>query len=197
MLFNYSELTIKDLDQITKMVNDKLKESKKTQSGKVIPLREALQAVYSRPNPDGMIEKVVSPLRNKLDDLGLWEQTISQLTDEAIGALKHPKTFKPVVQVTYMVFLENLLAEIKPLISVGGFEIKLAERIRDANIEISKEAKNELNVRMMKAVLSPSLVATQILIKSSESKKVEPKIEDLKTDSDSSSLDFENSAEKI
>jgi hypothetical protein len=50
---------------------------------------------------------------------------------------------------------------------------------------------------MMKAVLSPSLVATQILIKSSESKKVEPKIEDLKTDSDSSSLDFENSAEKI
>ncbi len=196
LLFNYSELTIKDLDQITKMVNDKLKESRKSSSGKVIPLREALQAVYSRPNPDGMIEKVVSPLRNKLDDLGLWEKTISQLTDEAIGALKHPKTFKPVVQGTYVVFLENLLAEIKPLIFEDGFERKLAERIRDAKIEISKEARNELNVRMMKTFSSPSLIATQILIKTSEVKKEVPKNEDLKKDKDSSSLESENPPEK-
>lgn len=163
LLFNYSQLATKDLDQINKLVNDKVKESKKTPSGKVIPLREALQAVYSRPNEDDMIDKVVAPLRSNLDELDAWEKTISQLTDEAIGALKHPRTFKPVVQVTYAIFLENLLAEIKPLVKDDGFERKIAERIRDAHLEITKEAQDERALRMMKSLTSPSDIAIQIL----------------------------------
>lgn len=163
LLFNYSQLATKDLDQINKLVNDKVRESKKSSSGKVIPLREALQAVYSRPNEDDMIDKVVAPLRTSLDDLDAWEKTISQLTDEAIGALKHPKTFKPVVQVTYAIFLENLLAEIRPLVKDNGFEKKIAERIRDAKLEISKEAQDERSLRMMKSLTSPSEIANQIL----------------------------------
>lgn len=168
LLFNYSQLALKDLDQMSKLVNDKIKESKKSGSGKVVPLKEALQAVYSRPNDDDMIEKIVAPLRSNLDELESWEKTISQLTDEAINALKNPRAFKPVVQVTYVVFLENLMAEIKPYLKTEGFERKIVERIRDAKIEMPKEAVNERKLRMMRATTSPSEIAGKILSQSIE-----------------------------
>ncbi|WP_374078023.1 hypothetical protein [Bdellovibrio bacteriovorus] len=168
LLFNYSQLALKDLDQMNKMVSEKVKESKKSGSGKAVPLKEALQAVYSRPNDDDMIEKIVAPLRSSLDELESWEKTISQLTDEAINALKNPRAFKPVVQVTYVIFLENLMAEIKPYLKTDGFERKIVERIRDAKIEVSKEASNERKLRMMKDTGSPSQIAEKILIQSNE-----------------------------
>ncbi|WP_413944099.1 hypothetical protein [Bdellovibrio sp. HCB-162] len=168
LLFNYSQLALKDLDQMNKLVSDKVKESKKTGSGKAVPLKEALQAVYSRPNDDDMIEKIVAPLRSNLDELESWEKTVSQLTDEAINALKNPRAFKPVVQVTYVIFLENLMAEVKPYLKQEGFEKKIVERIRDAKIEVSKEATNERKLRMMKDTGSPSQIAEKILNQSNE-----------------------------
>lgn len=163
LLFNYSQLALKDLDQMNKLVLDKVKESKKAESGKVVPLKEALQAVYSRPNEDEMIDKVVAPLRTRLDELEAWEKTLSQLTDEALNALKNPKAFKPVVQVTYIIFLENLLSEIKPHLKKVDYDKSLAIRIRDAHIEPTKEAINERKLRTMKATTSPSEIAKSIL----------------------------------
>lgn len=168
LLFNYSQLALKDLDQMSKLVSDKVRESKKSSSGKAVPLKEALQAVYARPNEDEMIEKIVAPLRSNLDELGSWEKTISQLTDEAINALKNPRAFKPVVQVTYVIFLENLLAEIKPYMKGEGFERKIVERVRDAKIEVSKEALNERKLRTMKSTSSPSELAEKILSQNTE-----------------------------
>lgn len=163
LLFNYSQLALKDLDQMTAVVNEKIRESKKTSSGKVVPLKEALQAIYARPNEDGMIEKVVAPLRSKLDELEAWEKTVSQLTDEAIHALKNPRAFKPVVQVTYAIFLENLVSELKPYINQNDFERQIVQRIRDAKIQVTKEAANELRLRTMKELPSPSQIAEQAL----------------------------------
>lgn len=163
LLYNYSQLSLKDLDQMNDLVTNKVKESKKASSGKTVPLKEALQAVYSRPNEDDMIDKVVAPLRSQLDELDAWEKTVNQLTDEALSVLRHPNAFSPVVQVTYEIFLENLLAEMKPYISTNGFEKTLTTRIRDAKIEISKKALNERAVRSMKATVSPSEIAAQIL----------------------------------
>ncbi|MNJ92547.1 hypothetical protein D3C87_102200 [compost metagenome] len=148
---------------MNKLVVDKVKEAKKSSSGQTVPLKEALQAVYSRPNDDEMIDKVVAPLRSNLDNHEAWEKTLSQLTDEAVNALKNPKAFKPVVQVTYVVFLENLLSEIKPYLKQEGFERTLAIRIRDAKIQITKDAENERKVRTMKGITSPSEIAASVL----------------------------------
>lgn len=169
LLFNYSQLALKDLDQMSEIVTSKVSESKKVSAGKIVPLKEALQAVYSRPNEDDMIVKVVAPLRTNLDELGGWEKSISQLTDEAINALRNPKAFKPVVLVTYTIFLENLLSEIKPYLKGQGFERSLVERIRDAKIIIPKEASNEMKVRTMKSLISPSDTAERILTQKDES----------------------------
>lgn len=173
LLFNYSQLALKDLDQMSDLVSSKINESKKAQSGKMVPLKEALQAVYSRPNDDDMIEKVVGPLRSNLDELGDWEKSISQLTDEAINALRNPKAFKPVVLVSYVIFLENLLSEIKPFLKDKGFERALVERVRDAKITVPKEAMNEMKVRTMRTLVSPSEIAERILVRHEEKSTVE------------------------
>jgi hypothetical protein len=110
-----------------------------------------------------MIDKVIGPVRTKLDELEAWEKTVSQLTDEAVNALKHTKPFKPVVQVTYAIFLENLMSEMKPFLKDGGFERKIVERIANAKIEMTDQAKSERKLRMMKGTDSPSEIATKLL----------------------------------
>lgn len=165
LLFNYSQLTLKDLDQMNEMVIQKIKESKKSSDGKVVPLKEALQAVFSRPNRDGMIDKVVSPLRSALDAEDAWEETLTSLTSEAINALKNPKAFKPIVQVTYSVFLENLLIEMNPYYETESFEKGLAVQIRDSQITLTKEAIAERKLRLMEEIVSPSDLAKKLLEK--------------------------------
>lgn len=163
LLFNYSELALKDLDQMGKLVKSKMAESKKSGGNKAIPLKEALQAVYSRSNEDFMIEKVIPPLRMQLEELDAWESSMKALTKEAIGALNNPRAFKPVVQVTYQIFLENLMAELKPR-ALESFEKSVLEQIRDAKIEPSKELVQERKLRIMKETISASEIAKKILI---------------------------------
>ena len=58
----------------------------------------------------------------------------------------------------------------KPDLGKTGFEPKLVEKIRDAKIELSKDAQSERKLRMMKSTVSPSEIA-DILLKET---KVEP-----------------------
>lgn len=163
LLFTYHQLAVKDLDQMNGLVAQKLTESKKSTDGKHVPLKEVLQAIYSRPNEDGMIDKVVAQVRSGLEEQEMYEKVIQQLTDEAINALKNPKNFKPDVQVTYAVFLENIMSELKPRLKEDGFERRLMLKIQNSEIEITKQAKNERIVRMMKNPISPSETAKLIL----------------------------------
>jgi hypothetical protein len=175
LLYQYSALVTKDLDQMSKIVEEKVKESQHAGGDKVIPLKEGLQAVYCRPNEDGLIEKIISPIKSRLDELDAWELSLKKLTGEALGALKNPKAFHPPVQVTYLVFLENLMAEIKPKAG-GEFEKKVLVSIRDAKIEVTKEASHERVLRLMKESVSPSKIAEQILLdfeKAEAAKKLE------------------------
>ncbi|QLY24798.1 hypothetical protein [Bdellovibrio sp. KM01] len=164
LIANYATLATKDLDQMNELVNEKIQESEQLHDEKYVPLKEALQAVFSRPDgTDDMIDKVVGPLRTKLDELDQWENALTILVDEAVDALKHPKGVKPVIQNTYAVFLENFVAESKPYAKSNGFERKLLEKIRDAKIEMTREAKNERSLRGMKVGDSPSDLAKRVL----------------------------------
>ncbi|MFN7729633.1 MAG: hypothetical protein ACK5P7_10795 [Bdellovibrio sp.] len=170
LLFQYNRLALKDLDQMNALVQDKINESRKTKGDQVVPLKEALQAVYSRPNEDFMIEKVVSPLRNELDEHDAYENSMRALVKEANGALGNPKAFGAVPQVTYAIFLENVVAEFKPKAS-DNFERSILEDIRKAKITITKMAENERRLRMMKGIPSPSDLADQALKAQEEADK--------------------------
>ena len=161
LLYTYSQLTLKDLDQMNELAQKKIKEFKKDGSAEI--LKEAVQAVYSRPNDDAMVEKVITPLRNELDENDQWESTMDALVQEAIGALKNPKAFKPVVQNTYAIFLENVIADFKPFAEKEGHERRVIKTIRDAHIELSKEAINERKLRTMSVHKSPSELAAMVM----------------------------------
>lgn len=174
LLFPYNRLALKDLDQMNKLVQDKIRESQKSRGDQVIPLKEALQAVYSRPNEDYMIDKVISQLRNALDEHDAYEVSVRALVKEATGALKNPKAFNGVVQATYVIFLENLIADYKTKLS-EGFSTEILEKIRDAKINLSKEAINERRLRMMKESFSPSELADKALKEYQENEKKKQK----------------------
>jgi hypothetical protein len=160
----YNDLALKDLDQMADMVKKKIKQSKQASSDKVGPLREALQEVFSRPDEDGMIDKVVGSLRSELDENEAWDTSLNALADEAINALKDPpKEMKANLQVTYAIFLQNLVGYLKPQSKADGFERTLLTKIRDAEIKVTKAARNERRVRSIKGLASPSETAARVL----------------------------------
>ena len=163
LIFNYHQLTLKNLDQINAIVKEKIKESKQAYSGKTVPLKEALQAIYSRPNSDDMISKIADSIKVKLDEENAYESVFEELIREAINALKNPSKFKKDVQVTYAIFLENTIAEFKPELKNKGFEYKMMEKIANSSIELSKEARKERQLRLMSEGTSPSEMAKKIL----------------------------------
>ncbi|MFN8791081.1 MAG: hypothetical protein ACK5Y2_06460 [Bdellovibrionales bacterium] len=163
LLYTYNQLTVMELDQMSKLVQEKLKEAKSA-AAKTVPLKEGFQAVFSRPDHDRMIEKVVGPLRFELQDLGEYERIITELTEEAINALKNTRNFKPAVQVTYLIFLENLMADIKDqALQNDGFERQLFKKIQKAKIKLTQQAENEKNLKGLKETKSPSETAALVL----------------------------------
>lgn len=162
LLFNYAQLRIKDLDEMAKIVSSKVAESERAKGSSFVPLKEAIQAVYARPNEDFMIEKVVGPVKNALEDMGEYERVMRDLTTEAIGAIKNPKAFRPIIQVTYVVFLENIIAEFKPRLN-QELERSVLQQIRDAKIDVSKAARDERYTRVIKETISPSELAEEVL----------------------------------
>ncbi len=171
LLYKYYELQMFEVNKMEELVKSKVKESQKSSSGKVIPLREAFQAVYSRPNSDNMIEKVIGPLKLEMDRQDVWEEAIENLVKEAIGALNNSSRFHKTVQGTYIIFLENIISEFQPKLHEAGFEKHILEMIRDAKVEVTKEARLDLSARVMKERKSdsPSELASVALAQSASS----------------------------
>jgi hypothetical protein len=173
-------LAVKDLDEMSRLIKDKIKESRKDSGDKTIPLKDALQAVFSRPNNDFLIEKILPPLKAELEDRGGWDHSVRSLVKEAVGALQNPKAFKPEAQVTYIVFLENIVAEFKPRVA-DAFESSVLKQIADAKIEVTKEAQNERKLRMMRESQSPSVEAKAVIEAPPPAATVPPPLDGVKT----------------
>ena len=178
LLYTYNQLTVKDLDQMNALVKNKVKESKSADEGKIVPIKEGLQAVYSRPNSDDMIEKITPPLRNILEQEDATEKVFGDLVQEAINALKNTKNFKKEVQVTYAIFLENVISEFKPGLKVGGFEYKTIKKIAESDIELTKDAQKDRKLRLMQESSSPSIIAAKVIENFEEKLKSKPAVRD-------------------
>lgn len=174
LLYTYNQLTLKDVDQMNALVKNKLKESKGAGSGKVVPIKEGLQAIFSRPNSDDMIEKISAPLRAALEQEDATEKVFGDLITEAINALTNTRNFKKEVQVTYAIFLENIISEFKPNLRKENFEYKMVKRIADSSIELTKDAQKDRKLRMMRESTSPSVIAKKVLEDFEEKLKVPP-----------------------
>lgn len=178
--FKYSELQIKDYDEIQAMVRDRLKKAQKILRANdkdsddevddaaspdqeaVEQLRSALHLILSRPNQDNMLAKIMPDVRKELMSVNAFEDSLSSLTTEAIDGVNNDKL--PIVfRSTYLIVLENILSEFKPRLRDEEEIRKVFEKIRDAKVKLPKEVAQDLKLRSMVKTESPSDRAKRFL----------------------------------
>lgn len=174
--FKYSELQIKDYDEMKNSVRERITASKKAFLDKqkkakdseeadrqaVEVLRNALKFILSRPNDDNMLAKLMPFVRSELNNYSAFEDTLVSLTQESVRSLTNDK-IPSVYRSTSLFLLENVMSEIRPEISQKEDFKKLIEFIRDAKIIVPESVRNERRLRSMYRSKNPSEMAETIL----------------------------------
>ena len=173
--YDASSLLIKNSDQVSEMMRVKIKKAQALQAnqddnedGEILAepeavenLKDAMRIALSRPDQDGARANLYSRIRRELVDLGALDQVLIELTEESLSELRTQDG--PRRTATYVVILENMMAEIKPEIPENPAYRKIVERIRDAKITISNKAKVQNLLRSMSVPVSPSATAEKLL----------------------------------
>lgn len=174
--YDSDNLRMKNSEAVAELVRRKIKKAQDIQSKQeedddrgvvaepeaLDQLRDGLRIILARPDQEGARATVFARLRSELQDLGSFEDVLNELTHESVGALKDDSA--PVrIHSTYIVILENLMAEIRPDIGKNKKLRAIVEDIRDARIEVSDEVKNKQRLRTMTNPVSPSQTAKRIL----------------------------------
>jgi len=182
--FDSSQLLMKNMEQMNELVTKKISTASRIQASQVKDsddepdmtepeaieaLTGALKIILGRPDQDGARSGLFSRVRRELNDLNAYDQALVGLIDESIRELK--KKTSPKVQATYLYILENLMAELKPDLKSNSSARKHVTKIRDANIQISPEARSQLLLRTMSEPTSPSETAARLLPEEKKSKK--------------------------
>lgn len=187
-MFKYNELMIKDYDEMYKMVQAQVKKARAVGSNSsdenvndaeaIEHLREALKLIYSRPNSDNMIAKLMPDVRRELQGYSAYEDSISGLTAEALEVIKNPKAATS-QQATALFVLENIMSEVRPEAGSNDDLRRVVERVKDAKIKVSNDVMKDLKLRGMYKTRNPSDMATDILKKlPKKEKKPEKKAEE-------------------
>ncbi|MCB0407173.1 MAG: hypothetical protein KDD34_03150 [Bdellovibrionales bacterium] len=189
--FKYNELQIKDYDEMTKKVNEYIAHAKdlaikyqedgddETGDQKAIEaLSEALTYILSRPDKDNMVSKLLPLIRKELLNYNSFETSLSLVATDAITALQIKKL--PVnYRATYVFVLENIMSQVKPLISTNPEMRSIVQKIADAKIDVGDDVKKDRLDKMFKT-RSPSDIAVDLLktnpVKTTSESKPKPPI---------------------
>ncbi len=159
--FDYKQLILKDLEQMGEYVERQLK-IYETDGTSITPLSDSVQYLFSRPDDDGVIGKLLPTVQQNLEERNEWNKVLVYLTNECLEVLKNDEKHSASKQITALIILENIISETKPEVRRGDFAKDLLKKIEDADIDISKKAKNERKLRAMKAFVSPSKLAERV-----------------------------------
>lgn len=173
--YDSSSLLLKNSDQVTQMIALKIKKAQSLQSKQednedgeiqaepeaIENLKDAMRIALSRPDQDGARANLYSRVRRELVDLNSLDQVLAELTEESLNELRNQDG--PRRTATYVVILENLMAEIKPDLAENSSYKKILERIRDARLSIGDKAKVQTLLRSMSVPVSPSATAEKML----------------------------------
>lgn len=169
--YKYNLLMIKDYDEMLALVQDMTKKahtatSKDDNGGEAEAVEwygRALKLIFSRPDSDNMVAKLVNEVRRDLQGFNAYEDTISALADEAVRIAGDDKQTVTTIS-TALVELENILGEIHPSVESGNTDLRrVMERIRDAKLDISSEVKKDRRMRGMFLTKNPSEEARTLL----------------------------------
>ncbi len=177
--YDSASLQMLNAEQMNAMVMKKIKRAQAIQAKQdvdddrglvaepeaVDQLRDATRLVFARPDQDGSRDHTFARLRRELADMNSLDEVLRDLSKEGIESLKNESRHSPREQATYIVLLDNLMAEIKPEIGTNAGFRKIVENIRDADIKVSERVFNQQLLRSMSRPVSPSETAAKILPK--------------------------------
>jgi hypothetical protein len=174
--YSYKNLKLNDLDQMMEIMYEKNKEYKSLDQ--IQKLKEGAIIAFSRPNEDRTLDKIISIVRNPLEDSDEWENTIEAMVQQSLVTLKS-ETETPSRQATAGVILENIIADFKPLYTKqyqsGGFETEIIEKIAASQANYSKSAVSERRLNLMRNNGSPSEIAIKLIQIKNDTLKKEKK----------------------
>lgn len=174
LVYNYAKLQLLDLDQMNEIIQGKV--DRYLETGNKEMLMDAIRICLSRPNGDSLVEKSFDSIRFRANSSNAWESAVDSLIQWAISELKSEST-AIVDQVTYLILLENLLAELKldfiNQYQSPKFETRIFEKIAAADIVVSQAANNESRLNLMTSLKSPSARARSMIAE--KNLKLKPK----------------------
>lgn len=173
--YDTSSLLLKNSDQVAEMVRKKIKKAQSIQAKQednedgdihaepeaLENLKDALRIALSRPDQDGARGNLYGLVRRELVDLNSLEPVLEELTSEALSELRQQDG--PRRTATYVVILENMMAELRPELAENPSSQKIFTRIRDAKIIITDKNKTQNLLRSMSIPASPSATAAKLL----------------------------------
>jgi len=165
----YSDLQMKSYDEMSDQVKKLVLKAQAVADDDAdqakAKLKEALQLIFSRPNPgsDNMVSKLLPTPRTPLKNLEAYEPTLLEIVSESLNKAKDKK-IKVSERATHFIILENVMSELKPDAKTSPKMTEIFVKIRDAKLEVPDDVKNELRMRaMIKAPASPSDLAKKII----------------------------------
>ena len=185
--YKYSDLIIKDYDEMNQQVQARIKKARKllksdskasptdTAEEEVNPdaiaeLVDALKLIFSRPNTDNMVAKLTPDVRRELSNVTSYEEAIAGIAKEAIAGAQD-KGGTVARRSTSLFMLENILSEIRPEVPNNEEFRTVVKTIADAKLKIDDDVANERKVRSMFKTRNPSEMASEILAALTSKKK--------------------------
>lgn len=176
MEYGYKQLKLLDVDQMAAIMSEKNREYQKT--GDLQRLREGVLVAFSRPDEDRLRDKVISIVKNPLEDQDDWEKTVNALVDQSVKNLSNDKV-KTEYQVTSGLILENVIADLRPAFireyKTGGFATDVIEKIAASDAEYLKAARQERKLNLMRNDSPPNQIAKNLMDRKAEVLKKEKK----------------------
>lgn len=161
--YSYARLKLMDIDDMADLVDARINAFKTSNDiGKAV---DALTISLSRPNEDDTAGRLVAGINRTAESDEQWQDILKTTIGRAMTALTDSAT-SPEDQVTYLVLLQNWLAEVRPQVLRAGeapFEKALVQKIAEAEIVVSAEADRESSLNLMTRLRSPSVIAADIL----------------------------------
>ena len=173
--YDSSQLMMKSVDQANELIQKRSRLAGKALTSQsadddatvtanpeaVAYYRDAMRIALSRPDQDGFRAAAFARLDRELADLGANATVLQQLADEGIGVLQSDDAATN-VKATYVVMLDNLMAELKPGAKSRPWAKQIIENIRDARIVLTDSVYRQQLLRSMSRPASPSETAAAI-----------------------------------
>ncbi len=175
--YKYSDLMLKNYDEMSEEVQTRVQKAKEISSQDaessdstdsdreaVEALRDGLLLIFSRPDKDNMLGKILPDLRRELSNYRAYEDTLASILSEALAGVANSKLGVS-TRSTYLFVLENLMGEMRSQIKDKPEYRQAFEQIRDAKIKLDKDVIRDRKLRSMFKTESPSKQAEEILKK--------------------------------